>query len=411
MSDPSSPSPAEVENLVVLFVGFAFATFLYGLTFFREYLMVSSTFSHVVAEMYIYFSRYSNDYTWTKILVGTLFVLDTTSTGLVSDLLYHYLITMFDVTMDVLYATPTFCIQYLLLVILTLITQLFFASRLYTVCGGPTSITSRFVGTLVLFCAFIAFVFGLTSVGQFFQQRQLSTFASPSMAVSVLVNQEDSYPELQIIAGISQGFAALANIIVFIAMCWSLRPARYPDMLQPEGVVENLVVLFVGRGLGLVIIQLAYLGTFVASPGKPYWIAIQMVTPRIYANIVLGLLTTREVRHGVGLNEEDTLSDRHDSQNDAFQGSLRFRDRKATQQSSSFSQQGENSRSTEIEEASKSYPDDQNSVRSCHMALKTSPDLTDLCRVPFILIAANNMDMTRRACHDPEFAIRWSHAY
>ncbi|KAG1846171.1 hypothetical protein C8R48DRAFT_733471 [Suillus tomentosus] len=331
MSDPSSPSPAEVENLVVLFVGFAFATFLYGLTFFQ---------------MYIYFTRYSNDYTWTRILVGTLFVLDTASAGLVSDLLYHYLITMFDVTMDVLYATPAFCIQYLLLVILTLITQLFFASRLHTVCGGPTSITSRSVSTVVLFCAFIAFVFGLTSVGQFFQQRQLSTFASPSMAI---------------IAGMSQGFAALANIIIFIAMCWSLRPARYPDMLQPEGVVENLVVLFVGRGLGLVIIQLAYLGTFVASPGKPYWIAIQMMTPRIYANIVLGLLITREVRHGVGLNEEDTMSDRHDSQSDAFQGSLRFRDRKATQQSSSFSQQGENSRSTEIEETSKSYPDDQNS--------------------------------------------------
>ncbi|KAG1788626.1 uncharacterized protein HD556DRAFT_1311888 [Suillus plorans] len=121
------------------------------------------------------------------------------------------------------------------------------------VCGGPTSITSRFVGTVVLFCAFIAFVFGLTSVGQFFQQRQLSTFAaSPSMAI---------------IAGISQGFASITNIIIFIAMCWSLRPAHYPDMLQPEGVVENLVVLFIGRGLGLAlimfplvsIIQLVYL--------------------------------------------------------------------------------------------------------------------------------------------------------
>ncbi|KAG2337188.1 hypothetical protein BDR05DRAFT_895673, partial [Suillus weaverae] len=37
----NTPSPAEVENLVVLFVGFALATLLYGLTFFREYLMPS----------------------------------------------------------------------------------------------------------------------------------------------------------------------------------------------------------------------------------------------------------------------------------------------------------------------------------------------------------------------------------
>ncbi|KAG1785011.1 uncharacterized protein HD556DRAFT_1540252 [Suillus plorans] len=327
MSDPGSPSPAEVENLVVLFVGFAFATFLYGLMFFRwDTIVMHPGFKLELYLTHIQCPGYH--FNWPR--------------------LYHYLIKMFDVTMDILYATPTFCpllivcrikIQYLLL---------------FVFCGGPTSITSRFVGTVVVFCAFIAFVFGLTSVGQFFQQRQLSTFASPSMAVSVLVHQEDSYLELQIIAGISQGFASITNIIIFIAMRWSLRPARYPDMLQPEGVVENLVVLFVGRGLGLAIIQLAYLGTFVASPGKPYWIAIQMVTPRsswqivVYANIVLGLLTTREVKHGVGLNEEDTLSDRHDSQNDAFQGSLRFRGRKATQQSSSFSQQGENSRSTEI---------------------------------------------------------------
>ncbi|KAG2145811.1 hypothetical protein DEU56DRAFT_182512 [Suillus clintonianus] len=338
-SDLSSPSPAEVENLVVLFVGFALATFLYGLTFFQ---------------MYIYFSRYSNDDIWTRVLVGALFVLDTTSTCLVSELLYHYLITMFDVSMDVLYATTTFCIQDLLSVILTLIVQLFFARRLYTVCGGPSSITSRVVTVAVFFCAFIAFVFGLTSVGQVFKQRQLSAFALPPMAI---------------VAGISQGFAAVTNIIIVVAMCWSLRPARYPDMHVPEGVIDNVVVLCVGRGLILAVVQLAFLGTFVAAPGKPYWIAFQMISCRVYVNTVLGLLNTREVKHGVGLNEEETLSDRQDSRNEGIPSALRFRmplSTKATQQSVSFSRQDENSGGSEIEEASKSYGDDENlsSVRS-----------------------------------------------
>ncbi|KAG2038692.1 hypothetical protein BDR03DRAFT_954105 [Suillus americanus] len=335
MSDPSSPSPAEVENLVVIFLGFAFATFLYGLTFFQ---------------MYIYFSRYSKDHTWIKVLVGALFVLDTTSAGLVSDVIYDYLITMFDVSMEVIYATPAFCIQDLLSVIVTLIAQLFFVKRLHTVCRGPTSITSRSVTVVVLFCAFIAFVFGLISVGQLFQQRQLSAFALPSMAV---------------IAGISQGFATVANIFIFIAMYWSLCPARYPDMRSPEGVFENLTVLFVGRGLGLVVIQLAYLGTFVASPGKPYWIVVQMMTPRVYVNTVLGLLNAREVNHGVGLNEEETLSDRHDSRDDGLPSALQFRDTKATQQSLSFSQQAESSGGSEIEEVNKSYTDDRN-LESIH---------------------------------------------
>ncbi|KAG2133207.1 uncharacterized protein EDB93DRAFT_1175178, partial [Suillus bovinus] len=186
---------------------------------------------------------------------------------------------------------------------------------------------------------------------------------------------------MAIIAGISQGFAAVANIIILIAMCWSLRPAHYPDMLQPEGVFENLVVLFVCHGLGLVIIHLMYLGTFVALPGKPYWIAVQMVAPRVYTNAVLGLLNTWEVKHGVGLNEEETLSDRHESQNDPFPGQLRFHDIKTTQQSLSFLRQGETGWGSEIEEARKSYGVDR------------------LYRSPLVLIAANKTLMTRQAYH------------
>ncbi|KAG0698383.1 hypothetical protein DFH29DRAFT_941584 [Suillus ampliporus] len=344
MSDPSSPSPAEVENLVVLFVGFALATFLYGLTFFQSY---------------IYLSRYSNDYIWTRVLVWTLLVLDTASTGLVSDLLYHYLITMFDVNIEVLDATPAFCIQGILSVILTLIAQLFFVGRLYTVCGGPASIASRSITVVVSFFGFIAFVFGLTSVGQIFHQRQLSALALPPMGV---------------VAGISQGFAAVTNIIIFIAMCWSLRPARYPDMLVPEGVLENVTVLFIGRGLGLAIIQIAYFSILVASPGKPYWIAVQMVTCRICVNTVLGLLNAREVKHGVGLNEEATLSDRHDSQN-SLPSAIHFRmplSTKATQQSVSFSSNAKDSGGSEIEETSKSYGDGEN-LDSIHSHCSEQP--------------------------------------
>ncbi|KAG1789687.1 uncharacterized protein HD556DRAFT_1311088 [Suillus plorans] len=250
---------------------------------------------------------------------------------------------MFDVSMEVLYATPAFC-ACLGCLSLPAVSRYniyfrFFASRLHTVCSSFTGITSRSISLVV-------FSVRVISVGQFFQHGQLSTFALPSIPVRVLVDSEISRPELQIIAGISQGFAAVGNIIIFIMM--------------PEGVLENLAVLFVGRGLGLTIIQLVYLCTFVASPGKPYWIAVQMVTPRNTVFLFFLSLNTREVKHGVGLNEEDTLSGQHNSQNDV-PGTLRFRDRKATQESLSFSQQGENSRGSEIEEASKSYAGDQKS--------------------------------------------------
>jgi hypothetical protein len=48
MSEPGPPTTAEVENLVVIFLGFTFATFLYGLTFFRECL---SSLTHLVSSL------------------------------------------------------------------------------------------------------------------------------------------------------------------------------------------------------------------------------------------------------------------------------------------------------------------------------------------------------------------------
>ncbi|KAG1838816.1 hypothetical protein DFJ58DRAFT_733639 [Suillus subalutaceus] len=88
---------------------------------------------------------------------------------------------------------------------------------------------------VVLFCAFIAFVFGLVSVVQFFQQRQLSAFALPSMAV---------------IAGISQGLRNSREHHHF--HCDVLVTAFSTLSRHAPGVFENFSMLFVGRGLGLI---------------------------------------------------------------------------------------------------------------------------------------------------------------
>jgi hypothetical protein len=75
MSSQGVPSPAELENLGVFFVGFIAATFLYGVTFFREssYSLLRNTSHHGLyqtpAESYIYYSRYPNDSRWIKVLV------------------------------------------------------------------------------------------------------------------------------------------------------------------------------------------------------------------------------------------------------------------------------------------------------------------------------------------------------
>ncbi|KAF8557533.1 hypothetical protein OG21DRAFT_274729 [Imleria badia] len=299
MSSASSTlpaSPTERENLTVLFIGFVAATVLYGLTFFQTY---------------IYYSRYPRDYQWTRYLVATLCTLDTVASAL--GRLYYYLIIMFDVNLDVLDATTTFC--YMLSVLLTFISQLFFALRVFQVTGK-----SRVVTLVLIFLSFIALVFGLTASAQMFAQRRLSAFGSPQMEIT---------------AAISLVTSVMADMIVFVTMCYSLRRARYPELLIPGGFLPTVFIVFVGRGLAFSLAQMAYLCIFIIAPSKQFWIPLQMVACKLYVNTVLGHLNSRDIKYGQGLNEEDSLTDHKSRTNGRLPASMRLdvTDVKATTQS------------------------------------------------------------------------------
>ncbi|KAI9464321.1 hypothetical protein HD554DRAFT_1262165 [Boletus coccyginus] len=291
MSSASSTplSAAELENLCVLFIGFVAASVLYGLTFFQTY---------------IYYSRYPRDHKWIRYFVATLCTLDTAVSALVCEVLYYYLIIMFDVNMDVLYATTTFCFQYMLSVLLTFISHLcsFFAHRAFRVTGG-----SKLVTVVLVFLSFIALVFGLTASGQMFAQRRLSAFGSPQM---------------QIPAAISQVTSVMADMIIFVTMCYSLRPVRYPEIAVPSGFLPTVITMLLGRGLAFTVFQMSYFCVFIVAPSRQFWIPMQMVASKLYVNTLLGQLNSRDVKHGQGFNEEDSLTDHKSPTNGGFPASI-----------------------------------------------------------------------------------------
>ncbi|KAF9231187.1 hypothetical protein BU15DRAFT_68539 [Melanogaster broomeanus] len=130
-----------------------------------------------------------------------------------------------------------------------------------------------------------------------------------------LANVEERHRQLnlvgqQIIAALSQGSAAIADVIVFVTACYSLRRARYPAIVGAENIVDKNARLFVGRGLEFTIIQIAYLYVLLAFPTKLYWISFQMVGVKFYVNAVLGFLNARQIRHGKGLYEEESSIER-----------------------------------------------------------------------------------------------------
>ncbi|KAG9315501.1 hypothetical protein JVU11DRAFT_3115 [Chiua virens] len=329
MSSSSStdlPSPTELENLGVLFIGCVAATILYGLTFFQTY---------------IYYTRYPKDHQWIKYLVTVLCLLDTAASALVSEVLYYYLIILFDVNLDILFATTTFCVQYLLSVLLTFISHLFFTHRVFQVTQE-----SRLVTVVLLFLSFIALVFGLTVSGQMLAQPRLSAFGTARMEIT---------------AAISQVSGAVADIIVVAVMCCSLRRERYSHLVVPDGFFPTVVTLLVGRGLAFTVVQVAYFCIFVAAPSKHYWIPLQMIASKLYVNTLLGHLNSRDVKHGRGSNEEDSFPDRKSRANGLPSSiQLNVSNIKATTQSVNFTTGQVNSASsgTDQLESKKTCEDD-----------------------------------------------------
>ncbi|EIW81396.1 hypothetical protein CONPUDRAFT_165552 [Coniophora puteana RWD-64-598 SS2] len=273
MSSSATPAPssAEIENLGIIFIGFVAAIILYGLTFFQAY---------------IYFSRFPKDSYYLRLMVGTLCLLDTASSALISEVVYHYLITQFMVQMDTIYATTTLCVELLLSTILTFIVHLFFVLRVYAV-----SSRSRPLSLSITFFAFVAFVFGITMSAQIYHQRNLADLAQLHERAVVIV---------------AQAAAGAADLVICGAMVFYMRPARFPDVFMPESTFETAVTLFASRGIGFTVLQIGYLVVFAAIPSKALWIPIQLVASKFYINTVLALLNAREARHGLGIYEEES---------------------------------------------------------------------------------------------------------
>ncbi|KAF9231189.1 hypothetical protein BU15DRAFT_68541 [Melanogaster broomeanus] len=104
-------------------------------------------------------------------------------------------------------------------------------------------------------------------------------------------------------AAFSQGSEAIADVIIFVTTCYSLRRTQYLGIVVPENIADDAARLFVGRGLEFAIPLHSF-------PTKPYWISFQMIGVKFCVNAVLGLLNARQIRDGKGLYEEEPSIER-----------------------------------------------------------------------------------------------------
>ncbi|KAH9936118.1 uncharacterized protein B0H18DRAFT_972291 [Fomitopsis serialis] len=115
---------------------------------------------------------------------------------------------------------------------------------------------------------------------------------------------------IKVLTGIQYGLSTLTDLLIIGSLFLYLQPSRFPGMKAVEGWYEYIAVFFINRGTCFTLLQLASFILFVTIPKQQVWILFHFVTSKTYINSLLLMLNFRNVHHGRGIDEEESVNQR-----------------------------------------------------------------------------------------------------
>jgi hypothetical protein len=285
---PANLSLHDLQNTYgVLFIGYVISMILYGFTFFQTY---------------VYFSRYPKDDWFVKWTVTALGIIDTATSALASHALYFYLITLFPFAVGLSEATSTFCAEISLATLAVFNVQVYYATRIWSLSH------SVFLFGAIAISSSAGFVLGITMASEMFEHKAFTRLA---------------IPHIQAVAACSQALTFISSLLIMGSLFFYLRPSRKPLMKPLDGWFDKCVAYTLTRGSIATVIQLAYFLAFTSMPDRSVWIPFHLAVSKLYINSLLTMLNSRDVSHGQGVNEEESLSSQHHKSATTFTSSGR----------------------------------------------------------------------------------------
>jgi hypothetical protein len=260
------------ETFGVLFIGYIVAMVLYGFTFFQSY---------------VYFSRYPKDAWSIKASVGVLWAIDSTTSALMSQVVYYYLVTQFPTPSELTYSTLNFCVEIALVVVSIVIVQLMYTYRIWQL--SKSIVLSGAVAVLSL----AGFGCGIAMVLHMFQNKSFASLEEGN---------------IKIIVSLCQGFTALAAAFIMGCMAYFKTSIRNSESKLEEDWFDKFVAFTISGGAAVFAVQVVYLVLFVALPHKLYWMPAHLVGSKMFILSILTLLNSREVHNGLGSFDEKSTS-------------------------------------------------------------------------------------------------------
>ncbi|KIJ59492.1 hypothetical protein HYDPIDRAFT_33179 [Hydnomerulius pinastri MD-312] len=243
-----------------------------------------------VLQAYFYF-RNNNDGWTLKGLVITLCALDTLSWAFFAYVYYYYLVKNFGNDLVLLSIPWPFGAEIFAEVIVTFLSQLFFAWQIYRVNkkGWPISV-------VIVVLALVAFAVAVLSV----EGRGIAFIASKTLSIPTDINK---------------GFATACDIIATLTMCYMLSTVQ-TTVARTRSVITLLIIYTINRGILLALIQGADLILYICAAAQDYWVPFHMCLSKVYVNTLLAMLNARSsLKKKRNEDTGVTLGETHDSSN------------------------------------------------------------------------------------------------
>ncbi|KAF8180653.1 hypothetical protein BJ912DRAFT_1062429 [Pholiota molesta] len=270
MSSSTPQLPTELN------LGLTYGAYLIGA------IVAASLYGILVSQTIYYFNQYPKDPPTFKILVLSLFILDTLTIIFETHGLYHYLIVTLGNFEMLLIQVWSVQVEALIAYTIMLTTQGFFVVRIWELTGRK-----KLLPGVITFFSLAAFGSALAIVIKIYVQ--ILEFISPSL--------------YEILVAANKSLETCADALITAALCFYLHRGR-SEISRTNTMINKLIVFAVNRGVITTFLQLFYLIAFEIKPDSMAWVAFHVSISKVYTNSVLATLNSRNAIRGVGEDEE-----------------------------------------------------------------------------------------------------------
>ncbi|KAI0364585.1 hypothetical protein BV20DRAFT_828113 [Pilatotrama ljubarskyi] len=239
------------ELFACVIIGSSISAVLYGIT---------------CLQTYLYFQRYPEDRAYLRITVGTLWLLDTLATVLLSHAQYTYFVFNYRTLIDDLIIPWSFAAENGVTLLIIFVVQCYFAISLWRFARQ----NKMLVGSIIVL-AVISFGLGMQATVRLFLDHTVAGLGIRSN---------------RIIGGIFQSTAALCDVLITGGLCYYL-DARRSGIRTTDSILSRLVGYAIKRGALTALSQIALFITWIAFPNRPYFIPLQTSGGKLYVNALL----------------------------------------------------------------------------------------------------------------------------